>query len=124
MSKPASVVAVVLCLLGGAQAFVATPLFFGAVSEPAIWFFQGGVTLMLLGVMNLMTRAIRQRAYLWLCFGANAAFASVWLAMSALLFEKFLRHPPSFTGVVVLLAMTALSWRSIGRSADAARAST
>jgi hypothetical protein len=102
-----------LVVLGAAQALLGTPLFFDGYTEPAFWFFNGGLSLALLGALNrVRLDPAASVGVIRLCRVANVVFATFWVVMSVALWEKLSRHPASFTGVVVLVLNAGASLRA------------
>jgi uncharacterized cupin superfamily protein len=108
---------VLLAVLGLMQ-WVASPIFFREWSESALWFFNGGTTLLLLGALNLAAASESSMSLRRLTLAANFVMSAFWAAMSFALWSKFTAHPASFTGPVVTFAVSVLSLVRGRRSED------
>lgn len=115
-SRTETILAWMACALGGAQAFIAPFAFFSEASEPAFWFAHGGLALAFLGALNLVRRRAPSLPLDRLTIGVNFTSSAFWVVMSVVLSEKFLRHKPSFTGVVVVVLLALLSLRRDARA--------
>ena len=97
----------------GVLQWLATPLFFKRAEEPAFWFFGGGITLVLVGVLNLLRRKYGERArgLVLVSIVANLVLAGFWVAMAVILSYKFTRYgaPYIALGLIVLNAAVSLS---------------
>ena len=113
------ILAWVLVGLGVLQ-WLATPLFFKRPEEPAFWFFGGGITLVLVGGLNLLRRKHGERAreLVFVSVAANLALAGFWVAMAVTLTYKFTRYmaPHIALGLIVLNAALSLSDLKRGRT--------
>lgn len=82
-----------------------TFVFFNTPEEPAFWFFNGGVTLILAGFLNILR--IKYSAKIPLIeqfsFLSNAILLVFWLVMAYFLFYKFVRYPFALLPLLLLL---------------------
>lgn len=82
-----------------------TFVFFNTPEEPAFWFFNGGVTLVLVGFLNILR--IKYGAKIPLIdqfsFLGNAMLLLFWLVMAYVLFYKFVRYPFALLPLLSLL---------------------
>ena len=112
MNRFEVILAWILVGLGVLQ-WLATPLFFRRAEEPAFWFFGGGITLVLVGVLNLLRRKYGERArgLVLVSVVANLVLAGFWVAMAVALSYKFTRYvaPYIALGLIVLNAVISLT---------------
>ena len=104
----------------GILQWLATPLFFRQAEEPAFWFFGGGITLVLVGVLNLLRRRYgdQARGVVFVSVVANLVLAGFWVAMGVTLSYKFTRYvvPYIALGLIVVNAATSLGDLKRGRN--------
>jgi hypothetical protein len=103
-------------LLGIMQA-LSTFYFFAGVEEPALWFFAGGMLLVLVGVLALLRQDYGALApgLRLASVTASVVLALFWIALYTLLFEKFAPNPPSFLGPAIIVASALVSVLQLGR---------
>lgn len=101
-------------VVGGVAQWALTPVFFPIIHEPAAWWFNGGITLVILGGINLLRiQHGAEVASLWrFAIAANVLVGLFYAAMLIGLWYKFIRYPFAFIGPVALFALVAMSLRS------------
>jgi hypothetical protein len=99
----------------GALQCAATPFLFKTLEEPTLWFFAGGILLALVGAMNTLRLRYGQNAVgvVWVCVIANLLVSGLWVTMALLLAYKFRRYPAAYAALIIILATTVLSVRSL-----------
>lgn len=104
-----------LIITSGALQFAATPVFYKSMEEPAFWFFNGGITLLLLGSINVLRTKYTNRipALRPLCIFANGIVLVFWLGMVYFLFYKFARYPFTFIEIAFFAAALLFSFRKL-----------
>lgn len=119
MRKVEAILGWVLIALGVMQ-WIATPVFFKTPEEPAFWFLGGGITLALVGAMNLMRLRYGSaaRGLVLVSVGANVVLALFWVAMACVLSYKFNRYKASYVALGFIVAAGVLSIISARRSAS------
>ena len=100
-----------LVILLGAMQSLSTFYFFRSMEEPALWFFAGGMLLMLTGGLTLLRLRYGSIApgVKYLSLGANLLVGIFWATLYWGLYYKFARNPSSFTGLFVILASAIVS---------------
>ena len=117
MNKAEAILGWVLIGLGVMQ-WIATPGFFKTADEPAFWFFGGGITLAVVGGMNLLRLRYGSvaRGLVLVSVGSNVALALFWVAMACVLADKFNRYKASYVALGLIVTTGVLSiiaaWRS------------
>ena len=119
MNKAETILAWVLIALGVMQ-WIATPVFFKTAEEPAFWFFGGGITLAVVGAMNLLRLRYARvaRGLVLVSVGSNVAVALFWVAMGCALAYKFNRYPAAYIALALIAAAGVLSIVAAIRSAS------
>jgi hypothetical protein len=100
-------------IAAGVLQLLGTFVFFKSAEEPAFWFFNGGITLLLVGGLNLLRSKYGKDIPLIRRFSlaANLFLTVFWLAMAAVLTYKFVRYPFAALPLVALLAASGLALR-------------
>lgn len=97
-------------LLMGALQFVGTFYFYKTVEEPAFWFFNGGITLLFLAMLNIIHLKNKNNQLIRrMCILSNSIFLVFWLAMFYFLFYKFERYPFAMFPILLLVMSSILS---------------
>lgn len=106
-----------LIIITGVLQWIATPVFFKTFEEPSFWFFNGGITLVLIGFFNIIRinygtgiQFIRKLSI----FGNGLVFV-FWVVMLYFLFYKFKRYPFAFAELIFLALALLLSCRNISK---------
>lgn len=91
-------------IVTGILQWFATPVFFKTIEEPSFWFFNGGITLVLLGFINIIRIHHGMGAQFIRKFSISANFMvlAFWLAMLFFMFYKFCRYPFTFIEFIIL----------------------
>ena len=105
--------------LGGLH-MSATPRFFDALTGSALWFFSGGITMVLAGSINLLNRSYGRHAagLRWACVGTNfliLAFAIVSGIVGRASFGQF-AIVLGLIGGATVLSTTRSAWRTLPHS--------
>ena len=66
---------------GLGHTLVGTPMFFSAVTQEAIWFAAAGLTMIVLGLLNLGPWPSFSRWLRWSAIGANTAWFALTIAL-------------------------------------------
>ena len=108
----------VMIILLGVMQSLTTFYFFRRMEEPAAWYFAGGMLLMVVGALTLLRLKYGEIApgVKYVSLAANLMLSLFWIALYWLLFDKFARHPASFTGLFVILASAIVSLRQTWRA--------
>ena len=120
MNKAEAILGWLLIGLGVMQ-WIATPWFFKTAEEPAFWFFGGGITLAVVGAMNLLRLRYGAvaRGLVLVSVGSNVVLALFWVAMAHGLADKFNRYKAPYLALALIIATGVLSivaaWRSASR---------
>jgi hypothetical protein len=111
-------------ILLGALQCASTFHFFTRLEEPALWFFAGGLLLVLVGALNLLRiRETGVPAVRALSRASNLVLSAFYVVLYWGLFDKFAPRPASFLGPAVVLAATAVSWLQPSQTRAATRRS-
>jgi hypothetical protein len=96
------IVAVLLIALG-IIVFRPNSVVFMMEAEP-VWFFNGGLILVLLGGVNLVRTWYQStaRGLRWFCFAANLVFAAYWIAFAQ--FSKTVNWPSGEAAALLVLS--------------------
>jgi O-antigen/teichoic acid export membrane protein len=109
-----TILAWVLIVLGVMQ-WVATPVLFETAEEPAFWFFGGGITLVIVGILNVLRIRYGSLApgVKVASVGSNLALAGFWVAMACTLTYKFNRFKAPYIALLsIILAAVVSVWSS------------
>jgi hypothetical protein len=119
MNKAEAILAWVLIGLGVMQC-TAAPVFFKTAEEPAFWFFGGGITLAVVGAMNLLRLRYGAvaRGLVLVSVGSNVVLALFWVAMACVLTYKFNRYKAPYVALGLIVATGVLSIIAARRSAS------
>ena len=119
VNKAESILGWVLVGLGVMQ-WIATPLFFKTAEEAAFWFFGGGITLTVVGAMNLLRLRYGSvaRGLVLVSVGSNVVLALFWVAMACVLAYKFNRYKVPYVALGLIVATGVLSIIAARRSAS------
>ena len=100
-------------ITAGLLQFPGTFVFFNTPEEPAFWFFNGGITLILVGFLNILRIKYGAKIPLITRYSAlsNAIFLAFWLVMAYFLLYKFIRYPVALFPLLMLLIAFLLSVR-------------
>ena len=113
LRRTQSILAWVLIALGGAQWF-ATPFLFETAEEPAFWFWGGGLTLSVIGALNLLRLryGATARGVVVVSIASNVVLAVFWAAMAHGLKYKFDRYGAPYVALTLIVLNAALSVHS------------
>lgn len=102
-----------LIIFTGVLQFIATPIFFKTIEEPSFRFFNGGITLLLLGFINVLRikYAIKVDSIRKFTILANLIVLLFWLSMLYFLFYKFVKYPFAFVELLILVISLLFSLR-------------
>jgi hypothetical protein len=119
MNKAETILGWVLIGLGVMQ-WIATPAFFKTADEPAFWFVGGGITLAVVGAMNLLRVRYGPvaRGLVLVSVGSNVVLAIFWVAMAYVLAYKFNRYRAPYVALGLIVATGVLSIIAARRSAS------
>ena len=119
MNKAEAILAWALIGLGVVQ-WIATPVLFETAEEPALWFFGGGITLAIVGAMNLLRLRYGSvaRGLVLVAVGSNVALALFWVAMAYVLAYKFNRYKAPYVALGLIVTTGILSIIAARRSAS------
>ena len=119
MNKAEAILGWVLIGLGAMQ-WIATPVFFKTAEEAGFWFFGGGITLAVVGAMNLLRLRYGSvaRGLVLVSVGSNVALALFWIAMAFALAYKFNRYKAPYVALGLIVATGVLSIIAARRSAS------
>ncbi len=100
-----------LIIVTGVLQWIATPIFFKTLEEPSFWFFNGGITLVLLGYLNIFRIHYGTEIQFIRKFSkfANSLVFIFWISMLYFLFYKFVRYPFTFIELIILALALFLS---------------
>jgi hypothetical protein len=100
-----------LIIATGILQFIGTPVFFKVIEEPAFWFFNGGITLVLLGYLNILRIKYGTKTMeIWkLSLYSNIFVLLFWLSMVYFLFYKFIRYPFALIPLIFLVGAVIFS---------------
>ena len=117
MNKAEAILGWVLIGLGVMQ-WIATPVFFRTAEESAFWFFGGGVTLAVVGAMNLLRLRYGSsaRGLVLVSVGSNVVLALFWVAMAYVLVDKFNRYKAPYVALGLIVATGVISIIAARRS--------
>ena len=119
MNKAEAILGWVLIGLGVMQ-WIATPVFFKTADEPAFWFVGGGITLAVVGAMNLLRLRYGSvaRGLVLVSVGSNVVLALFWVAMACVFAHKFNRYKAPYVALGLIVATAVLSIIAARRSAS------
>jgi hypothetical protein len=106
-----------LIIVTGVLQWIATPIFFKTLEEPSFWFFNGGITLVLLGFLNIVRIHYGTGIqFIWkFSLFANLLVFIFWVSMFYFLFYKFQRYPFAWIELIILALAFVLSLRKSKR---------
>src|SRR5262245_49940989 len=97
-------------MLGVVQ-WIATPVLFKSAEEPTFWFFGGGITLWVVGALNLLRIRYGSiaRGVLVVSVTSNVLLALFWVAMAVTLEHKFSRYGAPYVALAIIVLNAILS---------------